>query len=120
MLVYKGRTLWNLVKKLIIAKRYFYLYTFFSNFFIFLPVLVSIYKYRGIGISEILLLESVYNIVIALFEVPTGILGDKIGHDKSVIIGVIGLAIAFGIFAFSNNLISIIVVQIMLGFLRLA
>lgn len=102
-------------KSLIIAKRYFYLYTFFSSFFIFLPVLVSIYKYRGIGISEILLLESIYNIVIALFEVPTGILGDKIGHDKSVIIGLIGLAIAFGMFAFSNNLFSIIVVQIMLG-----
>ena len=102
-------------KTLIIAKRYFYLYTFFSSFFIFLPVLISIYKYRGISISEILLLESIYNIVIALFEVPTGILGDKIGHDKSVIIGVIGLAITFGIFAFSNDLISIIVVQIMLG-----
>ena len=102
-------------KSLIIAKRYFYLYTFFSSFFIFLPVLISIYKYRGISISEILLLESIYNIVIALFEVPTGILGDKIGHDKSVIIGVIGLAITFGIFAFSNNLFSIIVVQIMLG-----
>jgi MFS family permease len=102
-------------KSLIIAKRYFYLYTFFSSFFIFLPMLVSIYKYRGIGISEILLLESIYNIVIALFEVPTGILADKIGHDKSVIFGVIGLAISFGIFAFSNKLIHIIVVQIMLG-----
>ncbi len=100
-------------KYLEIAKKFFYSYMFFSNFLVFLPVLIIIYKYRGINVSDMLLIESIYNIVITLFEVPTGIIGDKIGNDKSVIIGMIGTAITFFIFAFSNTFIDIVIVQIM-------
>lgn len=98
-----------------IAKKFFYLYVFFSNFLIFLPVLIIIYKYRGINAADMLLIESIYNIVITLFEVPTGIIGDKIGNDKSVTVGMIGTAVTFLIFAFSNNFLAIVTVQIMLG-----
>ena len=98
-----------------ITKKFFYSYMFFSNFLIFLPVLIIIYKYRGISIADMLLIESIYNIVITLFEVPTAIIGDKIGNDKSVIVGTIGTSLAFLIFAFCNTFLTIVIVQIMLG-----
>lgn len=98
------------------AIRFFEAYTFFSSFFIFLPVLVSIYTVRNITTAEVLLIESIYNIVIALFEIPTGIFGDKFGHDKSVIIGLLGTSLIFLLFAFSNTFFMIVLVQISLGF----
>lgn len=95
--------------------RYFKIYTFFSNLMFFLPVLLTIYLKRGITVTDVLLIESAYYFTIFLFELPTGYLGDRIGHDKLVVIGLVGLTISYFIFAFSFSLGFIILSQVLLG-----
>lgn len=41
---------------------------------------------RGLSLSEIFLLESIFLILMLLFEIPWGIIGDKIGYRKTLII----------------------------------
>ena len=91
-------------------------YVFCSNFLIFMPVLITIYSARGITPSEALLIESIYSFSIILCEIPTGYLGDKIGHDRTVILGLIGSLCCYILFAFSYDFKSIVLVQVMLGF----
>ncbi len=96
-------------------KKYFYLYSFFSSFLLFLPVLLLIYTKRNIDVNDMLLIEAFYYFSIFLFEIPTGILGDKIGHDKLVIIGLIGSIFSYLIFSQSFSLVMIICSQVLLG-----
>ncbi|SKA83046.1 Major Facilitator Superfamily protein [Clostridium sp. USBA 49] len=95
--------------------KFFYLYAVFSNLLLFLPVLLMIYTKRNITSSDMLLIEACYYFTIFLFEIPTGFIGDKIGHDKLVVLGLIGTTVSYVIFAFSFNLVMIIISQVLLG-----
>ena len=95
--------------------KHFYIYNFFSSFLLFLPVLLMIYNERKITASDMLLIEAFYYFTIFLFEVPTGFLGDKIGHDRLVIIGLVGTILSYVMFAVSFNLVMIILSQVLLG-----
>ncbi|MGL4662876.1 MAG: MFS transporter [Culicoidibacterales bacterium] len=90
-------------------------YYFFSGFLPFLPVLILIYINRGIELYDVFLFESVYLVVISLLEIPSGYLGDKIGHLQTVVMGVVIQSLAFLIFAFSFSVPSIIISQVLLG-----
>lgn len=50
---------------------------------------------RGLDLSEIFLLESIFMILMLIFEIPWGIIGDKIGYKKT-------LLISYGIFLISK------------------
>ena len=93
----------------------YYLYTIFSSFILFLPVLLLIYINRGLSTSDMLIIEACYYFTIFLLEVPTGYIGDKFGHDKLVIVGLIGTTVAYAFFAFAFSLPMIILSPILLG-----
>ena len=50
---------------------------------------------RGLELSSIFLLESIFVILMMIFEIPWGIIGDKIGYKKT-------LVISFGLFLLSK------------------
>lgn len=60
---------------------------FFSSFYFALPIQTLFLFAKGLPFSQIMVLESVLLVSIFLFEVPTGILGDKIGRKWSIIFG---------------------------------
>jgi MFS family permease len=48
---------------------------------------------RGMSMADLMLLESVLSVAIMFFEVPTGIVGDRVGRKWSLVLGaLIGLA----------------------------
>ena len=95
--------------------RHFYIYSFFSSFLLFLPVLLMIYKVRNVTAGDMLIIEAFYYFSIFLFEIPTGILGDKIGHDKLVVMGLMGTILSYVLFSYSYKLELIIISQVLLG-----
>jgi len=68
---------------------------FFSSFYFALPIQTLFLVAKGLPFSQIMILESVLLVSIFLFEVPTGILGDKIGRKWSIIFGSICQLIAW-------------------------
>jgi len=95
--------------------RYYKLYNIATQFLIFIPVLVNIYLIRGISASQALFIEAVYFITIMIFELPTGYIGDRIGHDKLVVIGLIGTTAGYTLFAFAHNAALVLLAQVLLG-----
>ena len=89
--------------RLILAK-------FLSSLYFSVPIQTLFFFAKGLTFTEIMLLESLLLIGIMLFEVPTGILGDRIGRKWSIVCGVIVgllawipwfLADGFALFGFS-------------------
>ena len=96
-------------------KIYYSLYAFISSFALTRGIFLLYLAYRGLSASEIAVYSIMLNAMTALCEVPTGILGDKIGTRNSVMSGCILLALHAVIMANTRNHIILIVMGGMEG-----
>src|SRR5690606_16388396 len=64
-----------------------YLATFLLSLTIYSPILVLFYTGRGLSLFQILALEAFNSAVILMAEVPSGVLGDRIGLKKTMFLG---------------------------------
>lgn len=72
-----------------------YAIAFFQGL-VFYGAFATIYRTdRGIDLSQMFFLESIFVILMMIFEIPWGIIGDKIGYKKT-------LSISFGVFLLSK------------------
>lgn len=70
------------LQKLILAK-------FLNNLYFAVPLQTFFFFAKGLNMTEIMFLESMFLAGNILFEVPTGILGDRIGRKWSIICGAV-------------------------------
>ena len=56
----------------------FYIYQFFYSLDFLLPVVVLFLSSKGLSMSEIMLLQSIYAVGVVLLEVPTGAFADYV------------------------------------------
>lgn len=72
-----------------------YIIAFFQGL-VFYGAFATIYRLdRGLQLNEIFFLESIFVLLMMFFEIPWGIIGDKIGYKKT-------LNISFGLFLLSK------------------
>lgn len=95
--------------------RYYNIYSFLCGMMFFSPVLVLIYVNRNIAVEDIFLFEIAFFIAVFLFEIPSGILGDKYGHDTITKIGIIFSFISLALFAISYTSLTIWLTQFISG-----
>lgn len=92
--------------------RKLYLFTFFRSFTVFASVSVAFYNSNGLSYFEIMLLQSVYAVAIAVLEVPSGMLSDMIGRKKTLVVGSVAFAVAYSCGAFGVGLLMFGLMQI--------
>lgn len=77
--------------------------TFFYSIAFYSTVATLFLKSRGLNYLEIFLLESVISASIFIFEIPSGILADKIGRKKLIILSIGCYTISMYITAISHS-----------------
>jgi MFS family permease len=70
----------------------FRLYRFLSTSYLFGPAIVVFFGARGLSVTEVTLLNSVYCVTAMLFEVPTGVLADRWGRKRAMVLGSLMMA----------------------------
>lgn len=76
-----------------------YLLSFFMTINFTTPIFASFCQLQyGLSSAQITSLFAVYSLSVFLFEIPTGVLGDKIGENNSLIIGAAFTAVAMFLF----------------------
>ncbi|MBU1085374.1 MAG: MFS transporter [Candidatus Beckwithbacteria bacterium] len=88
---------------------------FFSSLYFYLPVLTIYYQRRGLNFVQINSLWGIITASIFLAEIPTGIIADKIGRKKSVIIALLLQLIGEISFIFAQNYSQFILISIIAG-----
>lgn len=78
-------------------------YSTFSNLLILGPILTLYYLEKGLSFTQIMIISSVSAIGTVIFEVPTGIMADRMGRKYSLMLNSIFWAITCLIYAISNN-----------------
>ena len=67
-------------------KRIFF-YNSFSNIMLELVVWMIYLKEQGWSLAEIAMLEGIFTISQVIFEFPSGVISDKLGHKKTLLLG---------------------------------
>lgn len=89
---------------------------FLTNLTFYSTVIVAFQTQRGLNYTEMFWLESVLSAALFLFEVPTGVLADKFGHRRMLILGqglftasyvLFAVAHGFWLFALSSVLFGV-------------
>ncbi len=70
----------------------FQAYRFLSTSYLFAPAIPFFFGARGLSVTEITLLNSVYCVTAMLFEVPTGALADRWGRKRAMVLGSLMMA----------------------------
>lgn len=63
------------------------LYNGFSNLMLEIVVWMIYLKSQGWTITQIALLEGFFTICQVIFELPSGLISDRIGHKKALLLG---------------------------------
>ncbi len=87
-------------------------YTFLKNSIWVGPIITLFYLFKELTFFEIFLITSIFRISVAIFEVPTGALADKIGHKKSVILGALIFALSLALYPLGNSFIYFTVMEL--------
>jgi len=77
--------------------RLLYGFSFFDQFMIVIPLLVPYLATKGIGMAQFMELQAVFALVIVAGEVPTGLLSDRWGRKKVLLLGAALKAASFSL-----------------------
>jgi len=72
--------------------RLFLGYRLLSTSYLFVPVFLLYFRSRGLTMTQVTLLNTVYCGTLILFEVPTGVLADRWGRRRAMVLGSIMMA----------------------------
>ena len=94
--------------------KYFWI-TLLQNCSFMSPVMTLFYIHRGLQFSDIFLLLLAIVISMFIFEIPTGIFGDKYGRRNSIIIGLFLMIVISVLIVFAHSLLFFLFIMILLG-----
>lgn len=91
------------------------IHLFLSWFQVLLPVVVPYWRSLGLTMQEVLELQALFGLALALFEVPTGYLADLFGRKASVVIGGLISGIGFSYLPFAHTYNELLVFEILIA-----
>jgi len=86
-----------------------------------LPIFVLFFQVRGLTLAEIGTIEAAYTVTVLLAETPTGYVGDRLGHRRTVAVGALLSAVGAAAFTLAHTFaafLAVIVVRALAGALR--
>lgn len=94
----------------------FGLYGFLKNLKFFEPFFIVFLKQSGLSFFQIGLLYSVREIIIYLFEVPSGVIADRYGKKTELVICFIFYILSFIVFFLGTNFYIYLIAMVLYGF----
>ena len=94
---------------------YLYMIKLSKWLMLIMPVVALFYSDNGLDSFDIYLLQAVYSISVAIFEVPSGYMADIIGRRTSLIIGGFLGTLGFAVLSASSGFTGFLLAEIILG-----
>jgi MFS family permease len=95
--------------------RKYYLFQFFNSLVFFSPVIVLFLQANGLGMAQIMLLQSIYSIGVIILELPTGAFADYFGKKKSLMMGSLLWTVGLIGYGLSHSFWQFVIGELMVG-----
>jgi MFS family permease len=89
-----------------------YLFQVLSSMFFSVPIMVLFWQDNGLSLTQVMLLQSVFAILVVLLEVPTGYFADIYGRKKTLILASVTLALAITSYSLGHNFYQFLLAEI--------
>ena len=95
--------------------RLYYVWSLVNSLVLFSAVLVPFFKSRGLNQFEIQSLQAIFQVMIFVMEVPTGVVGDWLGRKWSLGLSGLLMGIGFNLYANMTGFWMLAVVEVLLA-----
>jgi MFS family permease len=92
-----------------------YIYGFFLNFLVMIPILVPYWQSKGLTLKDIFLLQGIFGAALIIFDAPAGYCADLFGRKKLLIMGSAVSALGYQILWFGNTFLDFAIFEAILG-----
>lgn len=72
-------------------------------FMVYMPIVVLFMKSNGLDLRAVMLVNAVYSLSIAVFEIPSGYFSDRFGRKQSLVIGTLFISLQFVAYSLSYD-----------------
>jgi MFS family permease len=87
----------------------------FAMFLITIPIIVPYWRSLGLSMHEILEIQAIFGLAVAVLEVPTGYIADLFGRKLSVVLGSFISGVGFTILLFADSYWSLVAFEVVLA-----
>ncbi|MEC7863688.1 MAG: MFS transporter [Bacteroidota bacterium] len=84
-------------------------------FMVAMPIIVLFFQEHGLTLTEVMVLQSIYSLSVALFEIPSGYIADLFGRKHTIVLGTIFSFIGYLVFSFYGGFYAFAVAQVLVG-----
>ena len=84
-------------------------------FMVAMPIIVLFFQEHGLTLTQVMLLQSIYSISVAIFEIPSGYIADIFGRKKSIVLSTMLSFIGYLVFSFYGGFYAFAIAQILVG-----
>jgi MFS family permease len=89
--------------------------SFFSMFLVIVPILVPFWLSLGLTMTEILEIQAIFGISVALFEIPTGYIADIWSRKASIMLGTFIVGCGFSLIPFATTYGTLVTYEIIIA-----
>jgi len=87
----------------------------FAMFLITMPIIVPYWRSLGLSMHEILEIQAIFGLSVAILEVPTGYIADLFGRKLSVVLGSFISGVGFTLLVFADTYWSLVTFEVVLA-----
>lgn len=84
-------------------------------FMVAMPIIVLFFEDHGLTLTQIMTLQAIYSISVAIFEIPSGYIADVFGRKKSIILSSILCFLGYVIFSNFSNFYFFAFAEVLIG-----
>ena len=84
-------------------------------FMVSMPIIVLFFQENGLSLIDVMILQGIYSITVALFEIPSGYISDVFGRKNSLILSSILSFVGFLIFSSNETFLLFAIAQFLVG-----
>ncbi len=93
---------------------FLFLTGFLKNFLVMIPILTLYFQDRGLSMSEIMILQTIFSVLIVILEVPSWYFADVVKRKYSLVLWAIISSIAMVWYYFANSFWDFVIVESLL------
>jgi MFS family permease len=83
--------------------------------FFFVPVMTLFWQENGLSLLEVMLLQSIFSIATVLLEFPSGVLADRYGKRKVLIVASLMALVGLALYCVADDFYSFLVAELLLA-----
>tara|TARA_B100000767_G_scaffold247433_1_gene247714 strand:- start:873 stop:2039 length:1167 start_codon:yes stop_codon:yes gene_type:complete len=84
-------------------------------FMVAMPIIVLFFQEHGLSLTEVMILQAIYSLSVALFEIPSGYIADLFGRKQTIALSTVFSFAGYLVFSFYSGFYAFAIAQILVG-----